>query len=119
VGRRSKVIDREIIQIMPAPGWWAIWLLPKDPWYQAVPVACFALYRYTDDDGTFSAVAPMVPDGEAINLDFANADAGDRWYAWVHDVELAARRPEFIEAGQHIASTPPESRRGKERQENE
>lgn len=96
-------VEREIIQIMPATDWYAIWLEPADPWYLVEPIACWALYRYTDADGSFTAVAPMLRDADAASLDFATIEEDDRWYAWVHRLELETRRNEFLAVAQQRA----------------
>jgi len=41
--------SKEILQIIPADGWVAVYTLPDHPFYVICPLACWALVRENDD----------------------------------------------------------------------
>ena len=84
----------EIIQIIPAQDWFAVYLLPDEPYYLLKPIVCWALQR--DEDGVTYVVAQ-----DACTFVEQAGDA-ENFFIFAHASEI--NKEEFVKEGKKYSS---------------
>jgi len=78
--------DDKILQIIPADGWWAIYLLDEPPFWTKAKLACFALKVDHNVDG--QGTSYWIVDGFDA-ADVIEECSGTRgFYVYMHDDEI-------------------------------
>lgn len=78
---------RRILQIVPAPGWFAVCILVEEPWYELAPLALWALV----DDGIQRYVS-----GLDVRMDLC--DSSPSFLEYVHESQITDELHRYWEA---------------------
>lgn len=86
------IFVEEIKSICPAPGWYGVFLLSEEPYYDCLPLSCWANVLYSfdcNDNEVFPGIVGMVP----LDGLLEECESIDNFLTYVQDSEI--ENPDF------------------------